>query len=215
MKSNNIDYRLYLVTDRNLLSGRGFLKSLEEAIQGGVSVIQLREKDAPSLEFYNLAVEVKKLTKKYNIPLIINDRLDIALAAGADGVHLGQKDLPVPIARKIVGNNKLIGVSTANIEEARKAQIEGADYIGLGALFPTTTKKDTRKVTLEQAKFIRENVDIPIVGIGGVNEDNIASVMETGISGVAVASAILSKVDIKEAAKSMHKQTTFFQLDKS
>ncbi len=204
MKSyKDINYELYLVTDRNVLNGRDFLKSLEQGIIGGASVVQLREKNISSLEFYNLAVEVKKLTEKNNIPLIINDRVDIALAIGADGVHVGQTDLPADIVRKIIGKNKILGVSAANLEEAKKAMDDGADYIGVGALFPTVTKTDARKVTLDQLKYIRDNVNIPIVGIGGINENNIKAVIETGVDGAAIISAILSKSNIKEASEKL------------
>ncbi len=207
MKSyENINYKLYLVTDRDVLNGRDFLKSLEQGILGGVSVVQLREKNTNSLEFYNLAIEVKKLTEKYNIPLIINDRVDIALAVDADGVHVGQTDLPANIVRKIIGKNKILGVSTANLEEAKKAVDDGADYIGVGALFPTVTKINTRKVNLDQLKHIRENINIPIVGIGGINEINVKSVIETGVDGAAIASAILSKTNIKETAESLYNE---------
>ncbi len=202
----NINYKLYLVTDRDVLNGRDFLKSLEQGILGGVSVVQLREKNTNSLEFYNLAIEVKKLTEKYNIPLIINDRVDIALAVDADGVHVGQTDLPANIVRKIIGKNKILGVSTANLEEAKKAVDDGADYIGVGALFPTVTKTNTRKVTLDQLKYIKENTNIPIVGIGGINEINVRSIIETGVDGAAIASAILSKTNIKETAESLYNE---------
>lgn len=207
MKSyKDIKYELYLVTDRDLLNGRDFLKSLEQGILGGVSVVQLREKSASSLEFYNLAVEVKKLTDRYDIPLIINDRVDIALAVDADGVHIGQSDLPANIVRKIIGQSKILGVSTANLDEAKKAIEDGADYIGVGALFPTITKTNTRKVDLDQLKHIKANINIPIVGIGGINESNIKSVIETGIDGVALVSAILSKDNIKEAAEKLYNE---------
>lgn len=207
MKSyKDINYELYLVTDRNVLNGRDFLKSLEQGIIGGASVVQLREKNISSLEFYNLAVEVKKLTEKNNIPLIINDRVDIALAIGADGVHVGQTDLPANIVRKIIGKNKILGISTASLEEAKKAMNDGADYIGVGALFPTVTKTDTRKVSLDQLKCIKEHINIPIVGIGGINELNVKSVIETGVDGAAIASAILSKANIKETAEKLYNE---------
>lgn len=205
MKSKlNVNYGLYLVTDRDILKDRDFIISLEEAILGGVTVIQLREKNLSSLEFYHLAVEVKKLTSKYNIPLIINDRLDIALSVDADGVHVGQNDLPAPIVRQIVGDKKIIGVSTATLEEALLSEQNGADYIGVGALFVTNTKTNTRKVTLEQLKTIKENVKIPVVGIGGINEDNVTLLKQSGIDGIAVVSAILGKDNVKESAEQLY-----------
>lgn len=206
MKSNkNIDYGLYLVSDRDLLKGRDFIKSLEEAILGGVSIIQLREKDSTSLEFYNMAVGLKELTSKHNIPLIINDRVDIALAVDADGVHVGQSDMPANIVRRILGPDKILGVSAARLEEAKRAVEDGADYIGVGALFPTATKTNARAVRLDQLKEIKENINIPLVGIGGINESNVKSVMDIGVDGVAVVSAILGKDNIKEAAKGFFK----------
>ncbi len=202
---NAIDYSLYLVTDRTVLRGRDLIKSLEEAFQGGVTLLQLREKEASSLDFYRLALEVKALCTQYHIPLIINDRLDIALAIDADGLHVGQDDLPAAVARKILGPDKILGVSTATLQEAQEAIAAGADYIGVGALFPTDTKTDTRSVSLQELKFLKENVHVPVVGIGGINETNIKSVFDTGIDGAAIVSAILGKQDITAAAKELSK----------
>ncbi|SHJ68297.1 thiamine-phosphate diphosphorylase [Geosporobacter subterraneus DSM 17957] len=201
----NVNYGLYLITDRACLQGKNLIETIEEAIAGGVTLVQLREKDASSLAFYEIAVQVKALTSKYGIPLVINDRLDIALAVDADGLHVGQSDLPASVARKVLGNHKLLGVSTANLEEALKAKAEGADYIGVGALFPTNTKTDTRWVTLEQLQSIKESVNIPVVGIGGIQESNALAVKETGIDGIAVASAILAAPSAKEAARRLWK----------
>jgi len=195
----NPNYGLYLVTDTNVLNGRDLLWAVEEAILGGVNIIQLREKEGTSLEFYQRACQMRILTEKYNIPLIINDRIDIALAVNADGVHLGQQDIPAKVARKLLGD-KLLGISTATLEEASKAQGEGADYIGVGAMFPTNTKSNTRRVTLEEIKIIKEKVNIPVVAIGGINELNGAEVMNTGIDGIAVASVILSAASIRETS---------------
>lgn len=169
MKSN-IDYTLYLVTDRSILQGRNLLESVEEAIKGGVTLVQLREKSLSTKEFYNVAVELKKLTDRYNIPLIINDRLDIALSINASGLHIGQDDLPTSVARKLLGKDKILGVSARNLEEALKASSEGADYIGVGAMFPTISKSDAVWVSIEQLKEIRENTSLPIVAIGGITE---------------------------------------------
>ena len=202
MKSKT-DYTLYLVSDRKALKGKDFLLSIEESLEGGVSLLQLREKDLSSLEFYNMAVEVKELTDKYNVPLIINDRIDIALAVDASGVHLGQKDIPTSVARKILGKEKIIGVSSRTIQEAQLAQEQGADYLGVGAMFPTNTKEDTVSVSYELLKQIKQSVNIPIVAIGGINQQNLNNLKGTGINGVAVASAILSAKDIKQAAEEM------------
>lgn len=205
-----VKYGIYLITDRDVLKGRDLIQSLEEAISGGASLVQLREKNATSLEFYKLALEVKKATQKHNIPLIINDRLDIAIAVDAEGVHLGQQDLPIAIARKILGQGKIIGASTANLGEALRAQDEGADYIGVGALFPTDTKTNTRKVTLDEIKNIKQKVIIPVVGIGGINEKNIKSVADTGVDGVALVSAILGCDNITERTRKLYKD--FFNI---
>lgn len=203
MDKNRVDYTLYLVTDRRLMSSKTVEESVELAIEGGVSVVQLREKDCTSREFYELALRVKKITAPRNVPLIINDRIDICLAADADGVHLGQKDLPCREARKILGSDKIIGISAALPEEARLAQADGADYLGVGAVFATDTKSDTRPVTPEIIREIRAAVTIPFVVIGGVNSDNIRQLYGLGINGAAVVSAVAAQNDIASAARSM------------
>ena len=169
MDKSKTDYTLYLCTDRGLMSCDTVEQSVEEGIKGGCSVIQLREKDCSSREFYELAVRVKKITDSYDVPLIINDRLDIAQAVDCAGVHLGQSDMPCTEARKILGADKIIGISAATLDEAVKAQADGADYIGVGAMYQTNTKTDARAVTKEQLAEIRKAVDIPIVVIGGIN----------------------------------------------
>lgn len=199
----NIDYTLYLVTDRELMSCSTVEESVERAIAGGASVVQLREKSCGSREFYELAVRVKRITAALNVPLIINDRIDICLAADADGVHLGQKDIPCTIARKILGTDKIIGVSAALPEEARQAELDGADYLGVGAVFATSTKSDTRPVTPEIIRQIRAAVDIPFVAIGGINKNNIPQLYGLGINGAAVVSAVVAQGDIEAAARKM------------
>lgn len=198
-----IDYTLYLVTDRELMSCRTVDESVERAIAGGASVVQLREKSCGSREFYELALRVKKITSDYGVPLIINDRLDICLAADADGVHLGQKDIPCTTARKILGADKIIGVSAALPEEARQAELDGADYLGVGAVFATSTKSDTRPVTPETIRQIRAAVTIPFVAIGGINLENISQLYGLGINGAAVVSAVVAQGDIEAAARKM------------
>lgn len=205
MDKKLIDYTLYLVTDRRLMSSKTIEESVESAIEGGASVVQLREKDCTPREFYELAVRVKKITAPHKVPLIINDRIDICLAADADGVHLGQKDLPCAEARRILGRGKIIGVSAALPEEARQAQNDGADYLGIGAVFATGTKSDTRPVTPEIIREIRSAVTIPFVVIGGVNADNIKQLYGLGINGAAVVSAVVSQSDITSAARTMRK----------
>lgn len=205
MDKSRVDYTLYLVTDRRLMSSKTVEESVASAIEGGVSVVQLREKDCASREFYELAVRVRKITAPRNVPLIINDRIDICLAADADGVHLGQKDLPCGEARKILGGGKIIGVSAALPEEARQAQADGADYLGVGAVFATGTKSDTRPVTPEIIREIRAAVTIPFVVIGGVNAENIGRLYGLGINGAAVVSAVVAQSDVTDAARTMRK----------
>lgn len=195
-----IDYSVYLVTDRDLMSTETLEEAVEQAIKGGCTLIQLREKNCSSLDFYNTAVNVKKITDKYNVPLLINDRLDIALAVHADGVHVGQSDLPCSVVRKIIGENKIIGVSAGNLKDALKAQEDGADYIGVGAMYATGTKKDADPTSMEELKKIRENVSIPIVVIGGINKDRVKDFDGIGIDGLAIVSAIIAKKDICKAA---------------
>lgn len=202
---NKVNYKLYLVTDRDLLKNTDICTAVEQAIQGGVTLVQLREKELSSLEFYNTALKVKKVTDKYNIPLIINDRLDIALAVDAAGVHVGQSDIPAAIARKLIGSGKILGVSTATVDESIEAEKNGADYVGVGAVFPTSTKLDARAVTVEMLKSIKESIKIPVVAIGGISENNVQSLRAADIDGVAVVSAILGKQDIKEASENLFK----------
>lgn len=199
----NVDYTLYLCTDRELMSCDTIEQLVERALMGGVSVVQLREKNCTSREFLELAKSVKKITDRFDVPLIINDRLDICMAADAAGVHLGQSDIPCAEARRILGKDKIIGVSAALPEEAAKAQADGADYLGVGAVFGTTTKLDTRPVTAEIIKQIRAAVTIPFVIIGGVNAENITQFYGLGIDGAAVVSAVASQSDITAAAKAM------------
>ena len=200
---NNIDYSLYLVTDRDMLVDTDIYTDVEEAIKGGVTLVQIREKNIGTLEFYNLAVKIKTITDKYKIPLIINDRLDIAQAIDAAGVHLGQNDMPADIARSILGDNKIIGVSTTTLEEAQKAERQGADYVGVGAMFPTTTKDDASAVSINCLKEIKEGISIPVVAIGGINEKNVALLKPANIDGIAVVSAILGRKSVKIAAEKL------------
>lgn len=194
------DYSLYLCTDRELMSTSTLEEAVEQAIKGGATVIQLREKDSSSKEFYEIACSIKKITEKYKVPLIINDRADIALAVDAEGVHVGQSDLPPLAVRNIIGKDKIVGVSAHNVEQAVKAYEEGADYIGVGAMYATNTKKNAEVTGIEGLRKIRANVSIPIVAIGGINEKKVLNFKGTGIDGIAVVSAVIAKPDIKEAA---------------
>lgn len=198
-----IDYTLYLCTDRGLMSTDTIEESVELAIKGGCTLVQLREKDCSSREFYETAVKVKVITDKYQVPLIINDRLDIALAVQAAGVHIGQSDLPAKTVRRIVGEDMIIGVSASTAELCQKAQEDGADYVGVGAMFATATKDTDIRVTMEELAQIRKAVSIPIVAIGGINQNNAANFKDTGIQGLAVVSAVVAQPDIEKAAREL------------
>ncbi|MBQ6349638.1 MAG: thiamine phosphate synthase [Methanobrevibacter sp.] len=199
---NDIDLSLYLVTD-NSEDVEKFLNTIEEAIKGGVTVVQIREKTADTLDFYNLALKVKEITSKYDVPLIVNDRVDIALAIDADGVHVGQSDMPCDVTRKLIGQNKILGVSAATIKEAEKAESDGADYIGTGAVFPTATKDDADSVTKDELIEIVKSIDIPVVAIGGINLDNACELNGTGIAGLSVVSAIMSSDNPKKSSQEL------------
>lgn len=203
---NNINYKLYLVTDRDMLKNRDIFSAVEMAIKGGVTLIQLREKDITTEEFYNIALKLKEITSRHNVSLIINDRLDIALAVDAEGVHVGQKDMPAAVARKIIGKHKILGVSAATLEEAKKAEEDGADYVGIGAIFPTSTKDDARDVNINELIHIKKALNIPVVAIGGISGKNIELLAPAKIDGVAVISAILGKEDVKAASEDLRRQ---------
>jgi thiamine-phosphate pyrophosphorylase len=199
----SFDCCLYLVTDRRWLGGRNLCDVLEEALQGGVTLLQLREKDISSQDYYHLAAKVKKTADKYHVPLIINDRLDIALAVDAAGVHLGLDDLPIPVARKILGDDRIIGASAATVSEALRFQEQGADYLGVGAVFPTETKLGNERVGFEDLRRIKAAVRIPVAAIGGIKAEHVRDVMATGVDGVAVVSAIMDQPDIGAATRKL------------
>lgn len=202
---NNLNLSLYLVTN-NSENEEKFLNIIEESLKGGVTIVQLREKSAETLDFYNLALRVKEITQKYNVPLIINDRIDIALAIDADGVHVGQNDMPAKIARSIIGKNKILGVSAATITEAKKAQMDNADYIGVGAIYPTNTKDDATSVSKKELKEIVKSVDLPVVAIGGITQENIHELNECEVDGISVVSAIMSAKNPKIASENLLKE---------
>ena len=194
------DYSLYLVTDRMRMSTKTLGEAVEQAVIGGCTMVQLREKEILSLDFYVLASEMKKITDRYGIPLIINDRMDIAMAVAAAGIHIGQKDIPADIARKVIGKDMLLGVSAVSAAEAVNAAKAGADYLGVGAMFPTRTKPDAGFVSMEELGRIRKAVDIPIVVIGGISKENAMLFQPMGIDGLAVVSAVIAQPDIKKSA---------------
>ena len=204
MKPQNIDYSLYLVTDRGLARGRSMVEVVEAAVSGGVTCIQLREKDCSTLEFIEQARTIKNLIGTREIPLIINDRLDVALAVGADGVHLGQNDMPLELAQKIAGPSMLIGISAESVHDAIEAENGGADYLGVSPIYATPTKTDTAPpLGLQGLREIRNRVKIPLVGIGGLNKSNSAEVIRNGADGVAVVSAIVAADDPEIAARNL------------
>ncbi|MGD9012181.1 MAG: thiamine phosphate synthase [Desulfobacterales bacterium] len=204
MKIKNIDYSLYLVTDRGLACGRSNLEVVTAAVDGGTTVVQLREKDCPTLEFIQQAQSIKAFLRKRNIPLIINDRVDIAQAVKADGVHLGQSDMPLEMAKGILGNTMIIGISAESIEDAITAEKGGADYLGISPIYATPTKTNTAPALgLEGLREIRKAVSLPLVGIGGLNKDNAADVIRNGADGVAVVSAIVAADDPEVAARKL------------
>lgn len=199
-----IDYSLYLVTDRGLSRGRSTREIVEAAVTGGVTCVQLREKNLGTRAFIDEALSIRALLKKRSIPLIINDRIDVALAVEADGVHLGQQDMPIGLARKIGGDSLIIGISAESIDDAVRAKREGADYIGISPVFATPTKTDTGPpLGLSGIKEIRRLVDCALVGIGGVNRANAASVIAAGADGIAVVSAVVSAADPGAAARQL------------
>ena len=203
MKKEDIDYSVYLVTDHRNTTDEEFLNIIEEAIKGGTTIVQLREKTASTKEFYQLALKVKEITSKYDVSLLINDRIDIALAVDSDGVHIGQDDMPAGIARKIIGKDKILGVSASTVAEAKKAEADGADYIGSGAVFPTATKDDADSVSKLQLKEIVHSIDIPVVAIGGITLENADTLKDTGIAGFSVVSAIMSADNPREASQKL------------
>lgn len=194
---------LYLVTGRYDFSDEEFLNIIETACQNGVTMVQLREKAITTNRFYELAVAVKQITDLYDIPLIINDRVDICLAVNAAGVHIGDDEMPVKVVRSLIGGEKLLGVSTKSIERGKKAEKDGADYLGVGAIFPTETKRDPQRTTIETLNTIAEAVNIPIVAIGGINESNIENFTNTAISGIAVVSELMLAEQVSQKVQKL------------
>lgn len=203
-----IDYTLYLVTDRNQPAPGTFEKVVEEAIRGGATLVQLREKLGDTGIFYERARQLKQVTDRYHVPLIIDDRIDIMLAVDADGVHVGQSDMPVSVARKMIGHDKILGVSAGTLEEAVKAEKDGADYLGVGGMFPTATKTDADITSMETLKVILQTVHIPVVVIGGINQKTIPQFKGLDIAGCAVVSAIMASRNPQNSAKELKELIT-------
>jgi thiamine-phosphate pyrophosphorylase len=199
-----VDYSVYLVTDRELARGRTTLEIAAAAIRGGVSCIQLREKTCSTREFIDEALAIRSLLARHEIPLIINDRVDVALAVKADGIHLGQKDMPCSMARQLIPESMIVGISVESLDDAIAAQKDGADYLGVSPIYSTPTKTDTAQpLGLEGLRSIRSEVDLPLVGIGGLNADNAEAVIHNGADGVAVVSAIVAADDPEAATRAL------------
>ncbi|WP_417577605.1 thiamine phosphate synthase [Phascolarctobacterium succinatutens] len=204
------DYSIYLVTDDGCLQGRALIDCVREALEGGVTLVQYRAKTASSAEMYAEALQLKALCDSFNVPLIINDRLDIAMAVGAAGVHLGQDDLPCAAARKLLGKDYIIGVSAHNPAEAKAALQSGADYLGCGAVFGTATKADVKKLGTDGLAAICKAKGLPVVGIGGVTADNYREVRAAGADGAAIVSGILAQPDIRTTVEAIARISSEF-----
>ena len=191
--------RLYAVTDRSWIGLQTLLEQIESSLLGGTTLVQLREKDLSDCEFIQEAISVKRLCERFGVPLLINDNVNVALRSGADGVHLGQDDLPLQEARKMLGPNKIIGISTHTVEEAMEAEQGGADYVGVGSVFATQTKLDVNVLSIDYIREICQAVNIPVVAIGGIKEENMDVLRNTGVAGIAVVSAIFGQPDIEMA----------------
>lgn len=207
MKFAKEDLLLYAVTDRHWLKDETLENQVEKALQGGATFLQLGEKSLDDDIFLAEAKEIQKLCKKYQVPFVINDNVDIALAIDADGVHVGQSDMEALDVRKRLGPDKIIGVSAQNVQQALLAQKHGADYLGVGAVFPTGSKDDAEDVSFETLKAICQAVDIPVIAIGGITKENVSELKGSGICGIAVISAIFAQKDIKAATKELKKRT--------
>lgn len=200
MKLSKDDLLLYAITDRRNLDKKVFFEKIEEALQGGVTILQLREKELDEDSFINEAIEVKNICLKHGVPLIINDNVNVALKSGADGVHVGIEDMPIDEILRTVPDSFIIGATCKTVEQAQSAERLGADYMGVGAVFPSPTKKNAVRITREQLKEICASVSIPAVAIGGISLENVDELKDGGMSGIAVVSAVFSADDIQKAA---------------
>ncbi len=198
---NRSDLILYAVTDRAWLNGRTLAEDVEKALKGGATMVQLREKEMAQGDFIAEAREIKNLTDRYGVPLIINDNIEVCLAVDASGVHVGQDDMAAGDVRAKIGPDKILGVTAKTVEQARAAQLAGADYLGSGAIFGSTTKKDARSMTEERLKEIAASVEIPVVAIGGIDADNVTKLVHLGLAGTAIVSGIFAQPDIEAAVR--------------
>lgn len=197
-----MDFKLYVITNQDISRGKNNLEVVKAAIAGGADIIQLREKQISTRRVVEMGQQIKKFTNSRDIPLIINDRVDIALAIDADGVHLGQDDLPISMARELIGEDKILGISTHSLKQAKEAEAKGADYIGVGPVFPTSTKPDYSPVGLELVEKVSQEIEIPFVAIGGIKLDNVRKVIKAGAKRIAVVSGVVAADDVRQAAKS-------------
>lgn len=204
MKLDKKSMILYVITDRKWLGENSLENQVEEALKGGATFIQLREKDLSFDEFLNQAKEIKKLTDKYNIPFVINDSVEIAIKSKADGVHIGQGDMDAKEVRKLIGEDKILGVSANTVETAKLAEEDGADYIGVGAVYKTNTKEDANLVSMDIIKDICSSVSIPVVAIGGINENTVEGLKDSGIDGICCISAVFARKNIEEATRNLY-----------
>lgn len=205
MKANSEQFRLYAVTDRAWTGKQTLYQQVEDALRGGITFLQLREKQLSKEQLVEEAKQLKQLCRQYKVPFVINDSVGIAMAVDADGVHLGQEDGSVEEARTLLGPDKWIGVSAHNVEEAVKAEKSGADYLGVGAVFPTTSKENVTPLSRDTIRAITQAVQIPVVAIGGICEENVSRLQDTGIDGVAVIRGIFGQEDIAGAARTLRK----------
>ena len=206
-KMKKEDLLLYAVTDRHWLNGETLYSQVEKTLEGGTTFVQLREKELDEAHFLKEAKEIKELCARYRVPFVINDNVDIALEMDADGVHVGQSDMEADDVRAKLGPDKIIGVSAQTVEQAELAEEHGADYLGVGAVFPTGSKDDATEVSFETLKEICEHVHIPVIAIGGITRDNVVKLNQSGICGIAVISAIFGQTDIEAATADLKKQT--------
>lgn len=208
MRLRKEDLLLYAVTDRSWNKGLSLYEQVERAIKGGVTIVQLREKELGEDLFVSEAVKIRELCHRYNVSFIINDNLEVALKCKADGIHVGQDDMPVRQIREIAGDGFIIGTTAKTVEQAQKAEADGADYLGVGAVFPSPTKRNAIRITKEMLCRISESVDIPIVAIGGITAENMHEIAHTGISGMAFVSAIFAADDIEAAAANLNRMVS-------
>ena len=207
-----LDTRLYFITDSSGYAEEEFLYRVEQALSGGATLLQLREKEKTTREYIELAEKVHNITKEYKVPLIIDDRVDVALSVDAEGVHVGQSDMPVCLARKLMGNDKIIGATAKTVEQAKEAYAQGADYLGVGAIYPTTTKVKTILTSIGTLNDICSSVSIPVNAIGGLNKDNIDILKGIPIAGICVVSAIMKAENSKMATRELSARAEELQL---